>query len=228
MGSNQEKVFSGGEGDAWFGRNRSRLGAHPLDWPTKLIESIDSRASMRAVGELGCSNGWRLSGLRGMFSPECRFSGMDASGEAIAAGSEAYPGLDLRHGVLSQVPFRSPFDLVIVNFVLHWIDRELLATCVSEIDRLVASGGFLILGDFLPDHPTRRHYHHLPDAAVYTYKQDYARIFTTLGIYEEIDRVIFSHDDFELSSAAGDPAIDPNDRAAVSVLRKRFDIYRES
>jgi SAM-dependent methyltransferase len=153
---------------------------------------------------------------------------MDASREAIAAGSEAYPGLDLRHGVLSQIPFQNPFDLVIVNFVLHWIDRELLAISVSEIDRLVAPSGYLVLGDFLPDRPTRRHYHHLPGAAVYTYKQDYAQMFMALGFYEEIDRVTFSHDNFEVSSATGDTAIDPNDRAVVSVLRKRFDTYRDS
>lgn len=228
MSSDQEKTFSQGEGDAWFARNRLGLGKQRVDWPTRLIAEIEGRDGMHAVCELGCANGWRLEGLRALFSPDCRFSGMDASHEAIAAGSAMYPSLDLRHGILSEVPFRDLFDIAIVNFVLHWVDRNLLAACVSEIDHLVKPGGYLVLGDFLPDGPTRRHYHHLPDDDLYTYKQDYARVFTSLGFYEERRRVIYSHDHLEISSIDGDVMIDPNDRAAVSVLRKRYDIYRES
>jgi SAM-dependent methyltransferase len=228
MGSDQERTFSQSEGDAWFARNRSALGGQRVDWPTRLIEEIEGRDGMRAVCELGCANGWRLDGLRAKFSSGCKFFGIDASREAIAAGSVMYPDFDLRHGVLSAIPFRGPFDIAIVNFVLHWVDRDLLASCVSEIDRVVKPGGYLILGDFLPNGPTRRHYHHLPDKNLYTYKQDYARVFTSLGFYEECRQVIYSHDHLEISSIDCEVTIDPNDRAAVSVLRKRYDLYRES
>jgi hypothetical protein len=52
------------------------------------------------------------------------------------------------------------------------------------------------------------------------YKQD-AQVFTALGFYEELERVVFSHKDPHLVATTDVSAIEPNERAFVSVLRKQ-------
>lgn len=219
----QQSVFSESEGNAWFRRNREHLGATGVDWASTLICQLHERRSMTRVCELGCANGWRLANLRSQFAGNCEFYGIDASQEAVDDGKSRFPWLHLQQGVLSAVPFQESFDLVIVNFVLHWMDRELLARCLTEIDRLVKWDGYLVLGDFLPDHPVKRHYHHLPQQRLYTYKQDYAQAFLGLGFFRELTRVVFDH------ASKGDTVspTDSNNRAVVSVLHKSTAAYQQ-
>lgn len=193
----QDDVFLRDEGDAWFLRNRAALGeaaGRRHDWPLTLIARLDEtqRTGIANVVELGCSNGWRLDLLRKTLPR--RMVGIDASAAAVADGMTRYPGLELQQGALAAVPLQEQFDLAIVSFVLHWVDRSNLARCIAEIDRVTRDGGLLVLADFLPDHPQRRVYHHrLPEERMYTYKQDYAKIFEAMGSYREIARTTFEN-----------------------------------
>jgi len=220
----QDRIFSDSEGNRWFQRNKTALDVQGhTDWPCYLIDLLGNKAGIRSILELGCSNGYRLHTLRDRLGNDCRCVGVDASQEAVRDGKERYPELELHQGTLSAVPLQGEFDLVIVNFVLHWVDRKALARSVAEIDRLTRDDGLLILGDFLPDHQQRRRYHHLPEDAVYTYKQDYAKIFASLGTYQEITKMTYNHDD----KAAG-YAIMPSSssvRGHCSVLHKSLSGY---
>jgi SAM-dependent methyltransferase len=192
----QDRIFSQGEGNAWFQRNKTALdGNDHADWPFHVIDLLEDRSTIRSVVELGCSNGYRLSKISSRLSPGCRCVGIDASHEAIQDGKLRFPVLELHQGLLSDVSLRDDFDLVIVNFVLHWVDRSTLVKSIAEIDRLTKDGGLLLIGDFLPDFQQRRRYHHLPNDTVFTYKQDYARIFEVFGTYREIVRFTYNHDD---------------------------------
>jgi trans-aconitate methyltransferase len=226
MTYHQETVFMTGEGDAWYRRNRTHVG--PADLLVRLISRVSGRERMQRVCELGCANGWRLALLRSYFASNSVFAGIDASGDAIAEGRKQFPDLDLRQSALSQVPHDEPFDLVIVNFVLHWIDRDLLSRCIGEIDRLVKWDGYLFVGDFLPDFPMRRHYHHLPGQEVYTYKQDYAQAFLGLSFYKELNRVTYSHAHRQSGLDGAISPVEGNDRAFISVLHKTPRAYPNS
>lgn len=216
----QDDFFLGGEGDAWFRRNREALARESRpDWPLSLIDLLDDQDSIENVIELGCANGWRLARLREKLS--ARLVGVDASEEAIADGSARYPGVTLLRGALENLPIHEEFDLAIVHFVLHWVDRRSLARCIAEIDRVVRDGGLLIVGDFLPDAPQRRHYHHLPEQNIFTYKQDYAKIFEALGTYREVARVAFDHD---RPKALIQPS-DSMSRCMCAVLKKSLTGY---
>ncbi len=198
MSGQQASVFRDGEGDAWFERNRDALLTPKApDWVETLITGLDNCAAIASVCDLGCSNGWRLARLASKFASGARLYGVEASSKAVADGRGRYPGLDLREGVLDALPIDDhgdgPCELVIASFVLHWVDRNLLARTISEVDRVTAWGGHLVLADFLPDKPERRHYHHLPGRDVWTYKQDYAQAFLGLGTYREVSRVVFAH-----------------------------------
>lgn len=196
---NQDKVFLECEGDQWFLRNKIALeNDSKFDWPCYLIDLLEQKEEIRTIVELGCSNGWRLHQLSQKLG-QGQFVGVDASLEAIQEGKRLYPEVNLHQGLLSQVPLQEEFDLVIIYSVLHWIDRNTLAQSIAEIDRITKDGGFLLIGDFFPDFQHRRHYHHLPGEKVYTYKQDYAKIFESLGTYKEIARFTFHHDNRKLA-----------------------------
>jgi SAM-dependent methyltransferase len=190
----QDQVFSQGEGDRWFQRNQKACGQpEKFDWACHLIQLIQKHDQIQTIAELGCASGYRLHVLAQAY-PDRKFVGVDVSQEAIAYGIDHYPELLLKRGSLSDLPLGTTFDLVIVYSVLHWVDRQTLARTIAEIDRVTRDGGLLLIGDFLPDFQQRCHYHHLPEQAVYTYKQDYAKTFEALGTYRELVRVTFNHD----------------------------------
>jgi SAM-dependent methyltransferase len=218
----QDQVFLEGEADRWFARNRDYLARRDLfDWPLHLLSGLAGRQEIKSVLEVGCSNGWRLARMRADHGEHRRYVGVDPSEEALAQGRAAFPGVELHRGLLSELPLRETFDLVIVNYVLHWVDRGSLARSVAEIDRMVADGGYLLVGDFLPDHQQKRSYHHLPGADVFTFKQNYAGIFTALGTYSELVRVAHGH-------AEKKPEYAPSpsgERAVCCLLRKSLSDY---
>jgi SAM-dependent methyltransferase len=220
----QDEIFANNEGNAWFHRNKSALSIKGIvDWPCYLIDHLEEKSSIISVVELGCSNGYRLAKIKEMLSSGCRHVGVDASYEAIQDGKQRYQELELYQGKLSDIPLKEEFDLVIVYFVLHWVDRRSLVRSIAEIDRLTKEDGFLILGDFLPDYKQRRRYHHLPDERVFTYKQDYVRIFQEFGTYQELARLTFNHDEKKSNYT-----ISPNSsfvRGYCSVLRKSLNSF---
>ncbi|MBI5683048.1 MAG: class I SAM-dependent methyltransferase [Deltaproteobacteria bacterium] len=219
---NQDMVFHKSEGNSWFQRNKSVLEKEgKVDWPTYLLNLLDNKSEIRSIAELGCTNGWRLYQLSKKIIG-AKLVGVDASLEAIEDGRKRYPELEMHQGLLSQLPIQDEFDIVIVNFVLHWVDRETLIKSDAEIDRVTKDGAFLILGDFLPDCQQRRRYHHLPNERVYTYKQDYARIFESFGTYKEFTRFTYDHDNVEQNSIK---PCSSSSRAFCSILHKSLEGY---
>jgi SAM-dependent methyltransferase len=223
MKSKQDDVFLKGEGDSWFSRNAEGLDekSETFDWPTYLIELIDDKSNIKTIAELGCSNGWRLNKLQNIY-PHVEFSGIDPSLEAIEDGKKKYPKIELQKGVLADIPLREEFDIVIVYFVLCWVDRYSLAKSIAEVDRLVKDGGMLIIGDFYPDYPQRRLYHHLAEENIFTYKQKYAGIFESLGTYKEITRCTSVNDTRQSVSIQ---TCDSSNRLSCSVLHKSLTNY---
>jgi SAM-dependent methyltransferase len=217
----QDYIFLEGEGDSWFNRNSEAINEIKFDFPTYLIDLIKDKSGIRKIAELGCSNGWRLKKLQEIF-PDILLSGIDASAAAIKDGQKKYPHLELHQGLLADIPLREEYNVVIVYFVFHWVDRSSLAKSIAEVDRLVRDGGMLIIGDFYPDFPQRRRYHHLPEDNVFTYKQNYSAIFESFGTYKEITKFTGNHDqekDLAIQTC------DSSSRFTCSVLHKSLTNY---
>lgn len=210
---NQDFVFAQSEGDNWFERNRRALEAFDAkaDLPLRLIELYGLRP--RKVLEVGAANGYRLAELAK--AREIEGTAVEPSADAIAYGRAKFPGIKFIQSSAAKIPLEEKFDLIIVNFVFHWVDREKLLCSVAEVDRLLADGGFLIVGDFFPANFTKVRYHHLTEEEIYTYKQDYARIFLASGIYEGISFLAGGHGS---KSLAAD--ISEDDRIGVWLLKK--------
>lgn len=211
----QADAFTEGEGDRWFERNRQAL--EDLEPSQDEILNLIAMHGIepRNALEIGAANGYRLNALASRYG--CAGSGVDISAAAITDGRSQFPNLRLVTGRAHALPFAEQFDVVIVNFVLHWVDRGLILRVVSEVDRVLSDGGFLLIGDFFPDRPVRRPYHHLPESGVYTYKQDYAAAFLASGCYETIERVVGMH-----STATPPEKGGAANRTATWLLRKRL------
>lgn len=217
----QDKIFELSEADNWFLRNRdyviNKKAEHDLI--TTLIEKISNKEDIKSVIELGSSNGYRLNFLKTTL-PNCeKFVGVDASRKAVEDGIFRYE-LDMFQSTLDKFQSNQKFDLIIVNFVYHWIDRSNIFKAIANTDQMLNDGGYLIIGDFLPDFPQKKKYHHLPEESVYTYKIDYSKIFKSLNTYKEIYRTTFNHDYLNISKIEFSES---NERGFCSVLRK--DLY---
>lgn len=215
--TDQDVVFLKSEGGQWFKRNHGSFHMSEIrDRPLFLIEQYGLRP--KKVLEIGCSNGWRLGAIQQMYHANC--VGVEPSVRAIADGKKKYPQVTFKRGLASSLPLKTTFDLVIVNYVLHWVSREHLYQTIAEIDRVVADGGFLIIGDFFPDVPTMKPYHHLPKGKAYTYKLDYANFFISSTLYQLIAKVTYDYSTRKLLRA-----VSGDDRSVCNLLRKSFTDY---
>jgi SAM-dependent methyltransferase len=213
MANTQGEIFLEFEGDHWFERNRGALSAFDPteDLPLRVLELY--RLNPRRVLEVGASNGFRLAAIGERYGAQT--VAVEPSEEAIRDGRQRYPQVEFVRGRADATGLQQPFDLVIVNFVFHWVDRALLLRSVAEVDCLLVDGGFLVIGDFYPMIRARVPYHHLPGHGVFTYKQDYAAIFLASGLYRPLCLLTGHH-------ARKGPSLveDDRDTIACHLLRK--------
>lgn len=134
----QDKIFKEYEGNHWYERNAKALAADKSDYIVDMVRFLG--LNPKSVAEVGCSNGYRLEHFRREFGCECL--GIDASAEAIAAGKEKFPSIDFQQATLAEMTATKSFDLVVCNFVLHWVDRSSLMASVTNIDTFVRGGGY--------------------------------------------------------------------------------------
>jgi SAM-dependent methyltransferase len=214
----QEKTFIESEADAWTRRNP------PAAVP---VQSEDSRlVALAKVGlpdegaliDVGGASGQFAAGfLRDHAGWSARV--VEPSGEAIRAGQKMFPAVEFNQGSIANPlpsgPNRGRYDVVVVSGVLCWVERDLLSRAVANTDAVLADGGLLLVADF--DSPSLRvnPYRHAP--GLFTYKQDYAQCFLSLGLY---------HLQYRCSEILGSIANvnDPYDRQwMIAVLRKDFE-----
>jgi SAM-dependent methyltransferase len=198
----QDSVFSDFEGDRWFERNRRALDAFDAaaDLPLKLIGLY--RLAPQRVLEIGAANGFRLAAIHERIGAET--VALEPSAQAVLNGKTSFPFIKFIRGTASAVPLRNSFDLIIINFVFHWIDRQNLLRAIAEIDRLVSDGGHLIIGDFHPANQLQVRYDHLKSEKVFTYKQNYAGTFLATGLYHPVSLLTSLHANSELRGAVAE------------------------
>lgn len=211
----QDEVFlKKGEGDAWFRRNESHLRGNT----TSIVSAYLSRQRVRSkqILEIGCSNGYLLAPLAARGATAW---GIDPSLRAIADGRKRFPDLNLVRGISHDLSrfADSQFNIVILSFVLHWIDRAYLLRTIAEVDRVLKTGGLLVLQDFDPDTKHKIPYKHRKDEHMYTYKQRYAELFLASGLYSEKKILQFDHHDNTKVKRIAEKG---NDSCMMASLRK--------
>ena len=209
MDDRQTEAFATSEGDEYFERNRRAVfdvGSDPL---ARLLDLTGVRPA--SVAEIGAARGDRVAALVQRYG--CRGVAVDPSRAAVEDGRRSHPEVEFHVGTMDAVPVEGPFDVVVANFVFHWVGRGDLLRSMAEIDRLVADGGHLAIGDFLPSGLAKTSYHHRE--GLWTYKQDYAAAFVASGLY---CRVASVSGRYRGAAPCGDVA--PAERAGFAVLHK--------
>jgi SAM-dependent methyltransferase len=221
----QDSLFDQGEADRWFQRNRDAILSRDLtaDDPPMLLLLASGLRPTNCL-EVGASNGFRLEAIRQRLG--CRVTAVEPSEEAIRDGRERFSQVRFVRGLAHDLTGLADgeFDLVVVSFVLHWVDRAWLLRTVAELDRVLADGGHVLLADFDPGGPQRVAYHHLPGQDVWTYKQDYPALWQASCLYRTVERRAFDHRSHRFGES-----IPPEHHCVAAMLRKDArGIYQEA
>lgn len=211
----QEDIFLNEEGDKWFERNfeNTNAGLEKRILLDRVILSFELlNVIPRNILEVGCSDGWRLEGLRRKY--KCKCSGIDPSSRAVNHGKSAYPNIELNISTADTLPYQDDlFDSVIIGFCLYLCDREKLFKIAYEVDRVLKNSGNLFILDFDPSFAYKNEYSHRE--GVFSYKMKYVNMFIWNSAYTQI-----YHESFSSGGAIDN---NPDERISVDILRKNID-----
>jgi SAM-dependent methyltransferase len=208
--SKQDDYYFKTEGNSFFKRKNFKDKKVPELRPTKQIiydEIKQSKIKFNRVLEYGGNYGDLLNYLKKNENIDEAMC-VDASNEALEFGKQNYGDLikfshgTIAHNQINDDPnFQNFFDLIIIDDVFGWVSRETLFQSISNIDNVLADGGFLFIRDFYPDKRIKNQNHHVHEGFVYNYKvpNSHASLFLTSGIYEiEWQKIFF--DDIGMST----------------------------
>ena len=182
----QADIFLESEGNAWFWRNRLKLGR--FDSVSDLIEYNGLRPTN--VLEIGCANGWRLAKLRDKYG--CDVFGMDPSREACR--DAVVRQVAVRQSTAESIPAQSDwFDLIIYGFCLYLTDPQDWFRIVFEADRVLKDGGHIIIHDFEAISPHARRYEHRD--GVLSYHVDWSKLWLGHPGYHLVHRTFSTQHD---------------------------------
>lgn len=207
MLKDEKDIFLNGEADAWFTRNYKAIESRLKNTgePTPKYSSILSYLKGQGYGkkpckilEVGCSFGYNLSWLKKQLLAVGSGAHIDAYGVepsklAVEKAAELYgDSIQVIRGTSDMLPFADEsFDVCILGFCMFWVDRRYLFRSVAETDRVLKSGGHLIVVDFDTKTPYMRTNIHNADA--FTYKMQYDQLFLANPQYTLARKECYSH-----------------------------------
>lgn len=181
----QSQAFINGEGEAWLKRNKAKLGNED-DPVLTTMEKYNLKP--KRVLEVGCSNGWRLQILEKAWG--CFVEGVEPGADDIGETL-----VQVWNGAADNMPYcyANSYDTVIYGWCLYLCDPEDYFRIASEGDRVLSDGGFLILYDFLAEHPYKNKYKH--KEGLYSHKMDFAKLWRGHPAYSLYGRDFFGEGD---------------------------------
>lgn len=169
--------FSKLDGDQYFERNISAK--HDNDEILRNF-NINNFKNINLL-EIGCCDGWRLNKFNKLNNTN-KYFGIDISNKSIEYGKSVFDNLNLEVGDICNLSYSDQqFDVVLVPFVLMYINRINLLKAISELDRVLKNNGLLIITDFYPNIPKKISFKHNND--LYTYKQKFYEMFISTNNY---------------------------------------------
>lgn len=186
-------AFSTQDADAWYRRNKHKLGVSEDPVITTLTDF--GIIPHGRVFEFGCANGWRLKCLWELFDNSIECWGSEISQDACRDADKRIK--------LNMEPAIASCDMVIMGFVLYLVQPENLLYWAHYANSILKDGGHLVIYDFLPDHPYSRIFEHNPELR--SRKMDHAALWLANPAY---------------SIAARRTMGDEDDKTHVTILKK--------
>lgn len=215
-----QNIWKNFESDNWFERNKLSFDKKNLS-DDPIIKLLDLyKLNPSCVLDIGSSIGYRLNYIKEKYGSKKNIA-VEPSKKAVHVGKEKYPDIEFINSTFEESKIESKFDLIIVNFVLHWVYRENIFKFIKKIDDVLTDSGFLIIGDFGTDSFIRRNYTHIESDLFYTWKQSYENMFISSGKYIEVSKLRFNHDLGEITTNFD------NSNMGTIVLLKKENNYLE-
>lgn len=217
----QKNIFLEKEADSWFDRNLSALTQYSIEKDPvarELLKYVPISESLNIL-EIGCSSGHRLQALKNKI-PQLQLYGIEPSKKAVGYCKMYNKNVIITEGTAEDLSVFATafFDVIIIGFVFYVLDRDLLFRSISEIDRVLKQKGHVIIIDFFSVKPHKNPYHHIKEQTMFSYKQDYAEIFTASRLYHLISRSSHHH-----TTLVEDGSNDFYNKISVSTLIKEYE-----
>jgi len=159
------------EDKAHFWRIRERYSA-----TLELLQEagFDPLAQVRIL-DVGCGDGRLLREFIQWGADPRLLSGIDLRLDAIQKARRLLPGVELRCGCASDLPWgERTFDVVVLSTVLSSVlDREMRSRIAEECGRVLSAGGVILWYDFLFDNPKNPEVRGIPVREVRELFRDY-------------------------------------------------------
>ena len=117
-----------------------------IELEQEVIPAMAGDVSGKRLLDIGCGTGrYALPFIQSGAS----VTGVDFSMPMLKIAQKKASGLQLIQADLNQLPLTGGFDLILCNLVLSHVEN--LSDAISEISRLVSSGGTIIISDLRTD-----------------------------------------------------------------------------
>lgn len=192
----QEEYFASIGGDEYFERNRARqdIGRKIPGLSKRIQEWALTRSSPGSLCVFGGASGSEASFLSSVL-PGWTVTNIDISAAAIEHGRVVFPSVNHVVASLTERDLERKigvFDSVLLVGILCWIDRSALSRAILNVDECLKPGGVLGIHDFFPPCPKKNPMSHAEN--VYTYKQDYAKMFEAIGVFRVVEKSFSAYD----------------------------------
>jgi len=214
-----KKLFLETEGDNYYNRNKKALN-NEIGGEIQFYSDFLSTCGINMdkytkIVEIGAANGRNLNYFHKKFG--CDVSGIEPSSDAVMEGNaNFFNGKNvLLKGTSDSLPYDDEsIDIVMFGFSLFWVGRNYLFRSIAEADRILKSGGYLLLTDFDTVNPYKRVNVHNKDA--FTYKMNYSKLFLANPQYFLVEKKSFSHSDLVFD-------VNVQERVSAQILYKDFE-----
>jgi len=150
--------------------------------------------------DVGCGFGL-FSAYFALMCPGRRLVGVDPSARRVEMARSVATRLELaneyRHGTVATASLRGPFDAIFMLDVLHHVPPDSQLELLTDLHRLLAPGGVMLIKDVTTDQPLKLKFTELLDRVMvgfdeplaYRHHHDWSRLLAGLGMRTRIVRV---------------------------------------
>ena len=234
--SYQDNFYKKKESNYYFKRVSSNQLLNKELRPSKveILKLLKNKINLKnkKILEVGCFIGDLLYFLKKKYN--CKVSGIEPSKLACKYAKETFK-LKIENNTfakskkfpLSKKNFKS-YDVIIIDDVLSWVDRNLILQTIASVDWLLKTDGFIFLRDFSPNLSFAVKNHHWKNEKIYNFKQagGHKTFFINSGKYEIIYSKVYQTKKFNKAKSVNPQSNIWNDVILKKIKKFSFKVKK--